>query len=113
MNVPQGKDPRYRGLRSAGLLLAIPTLLIVAPRMGLEFLTRVRRATIWLGVTTAVLVATYRGPAQGLAVVLGAAWSLVNLFLLEKLVVAATGADRETPSALRRAALSVTGLVLL
>ena len=34
MNVPQGKDPRYRGLRSAGLLLAIPTLLIVAPLVG-------------------------------------------------------------------------------
>ena len=34
MTVPGGKDPRYRGLRSAGLLLAIPTLLIVAPLVG-------------------------------------------------------------------------------
>ena len=34
MNVPSGRDPRYRGLRSAGLLLAIPTLLIVAPLVG-------------------------------------------------------------------------------
>ena len=31
MNVPSGKGPGYKGLRSAGLLLAIPTLLIVAP----------------------------------------------------------------------------------
>ena len=34
MNVPAGKDPGYRGLRSAGLLLAIPTLLIVSPLVG-------------------------------------------------------------------------------
>ena len=29
-----GQDPRYEGLRTAGLLLAIPTLLIVAPLVG-------------------------------------------------------------------------------
>jgi F-type H+-transporting ATPase subunit a len=81
--------------------------------MGLEFLTRVRRATIWLGATTALLVATYRGPAQGLAVALGAAWSLANLFLLEKLIVAVISPDRETPSALRRAVLSIAGFILL
>jgi len=34
MNVPAGKGPRYRGLRTAGLLLAIPTLLIVSPLVG-------------------------------------------------------------------------------
>ena len=34
MTVPGRKDPQYRGLRSAGLLLAIPTLLIVAPLVG-------------------------------------------------------------------------------
>ncbi len=34
MTVPGGKDPQYRGLRSAGLLLAIPTLLIVSPLVG-------------------------------------------------------------------------------
>lgn len=28
------RDPRFEGLRSAGLLLAIPTLLIVAPLVG-------------------------------------------------------------------------------
>lgn len=34
MTVPGGKDPDVKGLRSAGLLLAIPTLLIVAPLVG-------------------------------------------------------------------------------
>ncbi len=34
MNVPSGKGPRRSGLRSAGLLLAIPTLLIVSPLVG-------------------------------------------------------------------------------
>lgn len=28
------QDPRFEGLRSAGLLLAIPTILIVAPLVG-------------------------------------------------------------------------------
>lgn len=30
----KGRDPRQGGLRSAGLLLAIPTLLIVSPLVG-------------------------------------------------------------------------------
>jgi len=34
VSVPPGKDPRFSGLRSAGLLLAIPTLLIVSPLVG-------------------------------------------------------------------------------
>ena len=33
-SAPDGKPP-YEGLRSAGLLLAIPTLLIVSPLVGL------------------------------------------------------------------------------
>jgi F0F1-type ATP synthase assembly protein I len=33
-SAPDGKPP-YRGLRTAGLLLAIPTLLIVSPLVGL------------------------------------------------------------------------------
>ena len=31
---PPDKDPRYAAYRSAGLLLAIPTLLIVSPLVG-------------------------------------------------------------------------------
>ena len=48
MNVPPGKDPRYRGLRSAGLLLAIPTLLIVAPLVGFFLGNRLDR---WIKTT--------------------------------------------------------------
>lgn len=34
MAVPPQKDRRSAGLRSAGLLLAVPTLLIVSPLLG-------------------------------------------------------------------------------
>ena len=34
MAIPPRKDPRSAGLGSAGLLLAIPTLLIVSPLLG-------------------------------------------------------------------------------
>ncbi|MBI1798311.1 MAG: AtpZ/AtpI family protein [Candidatus Eisenbacteria bacterium] len=34
MPEPRRGDSRYSGLRSAGILLAIPTLLIVAPLLG-------------------------------------------------------------------------------
>ena len=34
MRVPPKKDPNTKGLRSASLLLAIPTLLIVSPLVG-------------------------------------------------------------------------------
>ena len=34
MPAPKSGDPRFEGLRTAGLLLAIPTLLIVSPLVG-------------------------------------------------------------------------------
>ena len=58
MNVPGGKDPRYRGLRSAGLLLAIPTLLIVAPLVGFflgNWLDRRFHTSPWLMIAGLVL----------------------------------------------------------
>lgn len=78
--------------------------------MGLEFLARVRRSTAWLAAVAALFVAVYRAPAEGLALSLGAAWSLANLFLIEKLVVALTGPDRGKAGALRRAVLAVVGM---
>lgn len=81
--------------------------------MGLEFLARVRRTTLWLGAVTALLTGTYRTPLAGLALALGVAWSLVNLWLLERLVVALTGPGRGTVAGLRGAggaALGMTGL---
>lgn len=48
MAPPRGKEPRSDGLRSAGLLLAIPTLLIASPLVGLFLGRAVDR---WLGIT--------------------------------------------------------------
>jgi F-type H+-transporting ATPase subunit a len=79
--------------------------------MGLEFLARVRRTSVWFTLGSGLLVATYRGIAEGSAVLLGAAWCLVNLFLLEKLIVALTGADRGRLPAVRRAAWSGIGML--
>src|SRR5262245_27244308 len=67
--------------------------------MGLEFLTRVRRSSLWLGAIAALVAATYARPLAGLALAAGTAWSLVNLVLLERLIVTITGPDRRMPRA--------------
>ena len=55
----QRPDPRFDGLRSAGLLLAIPTLLIVAPLVGFFlgswFDRRFKLTTPWFGIAGLVL----------------------------------------------------------
>jgi F-type H+-transporting ATPase subunit a len=81
--------------------------------MGLEFLARVRRSTIGLGLVAGLVVATYLGPMRGLAVALGVLWSLLNLFLLERLVVSFTGPHRGTPQGVRSAAWSIGGMTAL
>ena len=73
---------------------APPRAAYAPTRMGLEFLARVRRTTLWLGGVAALVIATYVAPNAGLGLAAGAAWSLVNLYLLERLVVALTGPDR-------------------
>jgi len=58
MNVPSGKGPRSSGLRSAGLLLAIPTLLIVSPLVGFflgSWLDRRFHTAPWLVIVGLVL----------------------------------------------------------
>ncbi|HTK32451.1 MAG TPA: F0F1 ATP synthase subunit A [Candidatus Saccharimonadaceae bacterium] len=62
--------------------------------MGLEFLARVRRTSLWLSGLAALMVATYLAPLPGLAIAAGAAWSLANLEILERLIVTLTGTDR-------------------
>jgi F-type H+-transporting ATPase subunit a len=81
--------------------------------MGLEFLARVRRTTGWLAGLAALWTATYTKPSLGLAVLLGAAWSLVNLFLLERLVVALTGPWRIERTTRRRLTLVAAGMLAL
>jgi len=81
--------------------------------MGLEFLARVRRATFWVAAVAALMTATYATPLQALAVALGSGWSLVNLFLLERLIVALTGEQRGTRAALKPATRTLVGMLLL
>jgi len=81
--------------------------------MGLEFLTRVRRTTLLMGAIAALVIATYAGPRPGLAAVLGMTWSLVNFALLERLVVAITGAARRSHAEVKRAAFNAAGMFVL
>ncbi len=81
--------------------------------MGLEFLNRVRVASLVAGGVLAVVMATYRGPAEGLGLAAGAAWTLANLFLIERLVVALTGPGRGTPAAAKGAAFALAGMLPL
>jgi F0F1-type ATP synthase assembly protein I len=57
--MPEPKeDPRYEGLRSAGLLLAIPTLLIVSPLVGFfigNWLDRRFNTSPWLVIVGLIL----------------------------------------------------------
>ena len=81
--------------------------------MGLEFLARVRRATLWVVAVVSLLTATYATPVQALAVALGAGWSLVNLALIEQLILALTGTERGTLPGAQRAARALLGMLLL
>lgn len=58
MTVPGDKDPRFKGLRSAGLLLSIPMLLIVSPLVGFflgSWLDRRFGTSPWLVIVGLVL----------------------------------------------------------
>ena len=81
--------------------------------MGLEFLVRVRKSSLWAGAIVALLVARYGAPMDGVATALGALWSLLNLALIERLVVALTGPDRRESSGLHRAVLAAAGMTAL
>ena len=81
--------------------------------MGLEFLDRVRRTTLWVAAVAVLLTATYSALPLALAVALGAAWSLANLFLLERLIVALTGPGRGRPPAIASTARALLGMLAL
>jgi F-type H+-transporting ATPase subunit a len=80
--------------------------------MGLEFLARVR-STLWLAALAALMAASYVGWRAGLGFAAGAAWSLANLWALERLVVTITGPEWRTSVASRRAALALAGMLAL
>jgi F-type H+-transporting ATPase subunit a len=81
--------------------------------MGLEFLTRVRRTSVIVALLSGVVVSTYSGFAAGGALLAGSAWSLVNLFLLQRLVVAITSLDRTSPRRIRDASFAALGTLAL
>jgi len=81
--------------------------------MGLEFLARVRKSSLWVGGVVALMTGTYATPAAGLAVAVGAAWSLINLALIQRLIVAITRSDRKQWPVLKQAALAVNGMLVL
>jgi F-type H+-transporting ATPase subunit a len=81
--------------------------------MGLEFLARVRSSTLWLAVFAALMVANYAGWRMGLGLAAGAAWSLANLWALERLIVIITGSERRTALSVRRAGWVLAGMLAL
>jgi len=81
--------------------------------MGLDFLARVRNFTIAIAVVAGVVTATYAGPLSGLGLLAGAAWSLVNLALLEILVVALLTPHGASARDLRRALWALGGMAAL
>ena len=81
--------------------------------MGLEFLARVRSSTLWLAVLAALMVASYAGWRMGLGLAAGAAWSLANLWSLERLIVIITGSERRTALSAWRAGWVLAGTLAL
>ncbi len=59
--------------------------------MGLEFLARIRRTTLFLTAVAALFAAVYASYVVGVALAAGALWSLANLRLLEAIVTSLTG----------------------
>lgn len=72
--------------------------------MGLEFLQRVHRTALGATVFASLFAAVYSSFPAGLGLGAGALWSLVQLWLLERLVVGLTSPLAEESSRLRRVA---------
>jgi len=81
--------------------------------MGLEFLARVRRATLLAGLVVLLVLSTYAPLLTALGVALGIGWSLLNLSLLERLVVAITSQDRGPRAMWTRAGSAAAGMLVL
>jgi F-type H+-transporting ATPase subunit a len=81
--------------------------------MGLEFLVRVRRTALISGGLLSLVIATYGSFPVGIAFGAGVAWSLINLFLIEQLVVTITGSSRREMNAWLRAGATLAGMLAL
>ena len=70
--------------------------------MGLEFLARVRRTAFGAALFVSVYVAVYSGHGAGIGLATGAMWSLLQMWLLEKIVLGLTSPDVADQHRLRR-----------
>ncbi len=64
--------------------------------MGLDFLQRVRKTSIAVGLVVSLAILTYRGPWPAAAFAAGCAWSLVNIHVIRLLVLVMTGDARRS-----------------
>ena len=62
--------------------------------MGLDFLHRVRKTSIAVGLVVSLAVWVYGGPLPAAAFAAGCAWSLVNIHVIRLLVLFVTGDAR-------------------
>ncbi len=81
--------------------------------MGFEFLVRVRQSSLWFALLAALFVGAYVSYAAGLGLAAGAAFSIANLWLLERIVVAVVRPGPRGWDALRQAGLAGLGNLAL
>jgi F-type H+-transporting ATPase subunit a len=81
--------------------------------MGLEFLTRVRRTAFGAALFIALYAAVYSSYGAGLGFGAGALWSLLQLWLLEKIVVALTARGEQDGRGRRVAVPAVAHVLML
>ncbi len=70
--------------------------------MGLEFLARVRRTAFGAALFVSIYAAVYASYGAGLGLAAGAMWSLLQMWLLEKIVIGLTSPDIAEKDRLRR-----------
>ena len=86
--------------------------------MGLEFLARIQRTSLFATAMVSLFAAVYFSYMVGIAVAAGAFWSLANLRLLEGVVTSLTGGRHSGRNAMlaglaNLALLAVGGLMLV
>src|SRR5262245_51305125 len=81
--------------------------------MRRDYFKNVRAVTIAMALAAGIVAGTYATPRAALGLLAGAAWSLVNLALLEMLIVAALAPGAAAPRALPRVAWALGGMAAL
>ena len=81
--------------------------------MGLEFLARVRRTAFGAALFVALYAAVYSSLKAGLGLAAGAMWSLLQMWLLEKVVVGLTSPAADEKSRMKRTWLPLAAHVAM